>query len=404
MGRKVTCRLHPLANEILKKMIFPVLWDNEVIRIVRYDKLVILYGNKMCIMYKSEHLHDMIRARLRLLDRFLLSLKNINKNVTDFESLYRPRIYDDCIRAINVVAKYNSEEKIYETPAVAANLSTLIKYIGNLLIAECIKEENIEKKNQVEDFLKLIIVDIGISVNKTVVETQSAQRRHKKIKLPSLEDIRKLYEYLRKKRTEAFEILKQSFSYDNWISLAKVTLTSIHVFNRRRAGEIERVLIEDFKNYEKINKNMHKDIYMSLSNANKKIAEKYIRFCIRGKLGRTVPVLLSNELFESINLILHFRNEAEVPAKNPYIFGLPGIKNQRYRYLRACILLRKFSKECNAIESTTLRGTSLRKHVATHCIQLILMIFKYQILLHLWAILKKSIKIIIGNHWQVETY
>jgi len=115
---------------------------------------------------------------------------------------------------------------------------------------------------------------------------------------------------------------------------------------------------------------MYKDIYMSLSNANKKIVEKYIRFCIRGKLGRTVPVLLSNELFESINLILHFRNEAEVPAKNPYIFGLPGIKNQRYRYLRACILLRKFSKECNAIESTTLRGTTLRKHVATHCIQL----------------------------------
>jgi len=278
MGRRVTCRVHPLANEILKKMIFPILRDDEVTRIVRYDKLVILYGNKMCIKYKSEHLHDMIRARLRLLGRFLLALKNINKNVTDFESLYRPRIYDDCIRAINVVAKYNSEEKIYETPAVAANLSTLIKYIGNLLIAECIKEENIEKKNQVEDFLKLIIVDIGISVNKTVVETQSAQRRHKKIKLPSLEDIRKLYEYLRKKRTEAFEILKQSFSYDNWISLAKVTLTSIHVFNRRRAGEIERVLIEDFKNYEKINKNMHKDIYMSLSNANKKIAEKYIRF------------------------------------------------------------------------------------------------------------------------------
>jgi len=37
-----------------------------------------------------------------------------------------------------------------------------------------------------------------------------------------------------------------------------------------------------------------------------------------------VPVLLPNELFESINLILQFRNE--IPAKNPYILGLPGIK------------------------------------------------------------------------------
>lgn len=175
---------------------------------------------------------------------------------------------------------------------------------------------------------------------------------------------------MKKKQTEAFETLKQFFSYHNWVSLAKVTLTSVHVFNRRRAGEIERVLIEDFKNYEKINENMHKDIYTSLSKANKKIAEKYIRFCIRGKLGRTVPVLLSNELFESINIILQLRNEAEVPAKNPYVFGLPGLRNQRYKYLRACNLLREFSTECNAIESTTLRGTTLRKHVATYCIQL----------------------------------
>lgn len=44
---------------------------------------------------------------------------------------------------------------------------------------------------------------------------------------------------------------------------------------------------------------MYNDIYTSLSKENKRIAEKYIRFCIRGKLGRTVPVLLSNDLFES---------------------------------------------------------------------------------------------------------
>jgi len=253
MGRKVTCRLHSSANEIVRKMIFPVR-DDEITRITRYDKVLILYANKMCIKYKSEHHHDMIRARLRLLGRFLLALKDINKNVSDFESLYCPRLYDDCIHAINIVAKYNNEKKIYGTPAVAANLSTLIKYIGNLLIAECIKKEDSGKKIQVEDFLKLIIVDIGTSVNKTVVETQIAQRRHKSTKLPSLEDIKELYEYLRKKRIEAFEALKQSFSYHNWASLAKVTLTSIHVFNRRRAGEIERVskISKIMKEYMKI--------------------------------------------------------------------------------------------------------------------------------------------------------
>ncbi|XP_071581740.1 uncharacterized protein [Temnothorax nylanderi] len=115
---------------------------------------------------------------------------------------------------------------------------------------------------------------------------------------------------------------------------------------------------------------MYSDLYKSLSKEHKKIANKYIRFCIRGKLGRTVPVLLSNDLFESINLILKYRKESNVPEKNPYVFGLPGYNKQRYKYLRACILMRKFSSECNAMQSNTLRGTVLRKHVATYCIQL----------------------------------
>lgn len=113
---------------------------------MRYDKLLIIYANKLCVKYKSQHQHDIIRARLRLLGRFLIALKEINTNVEDFQSLYHPQIYDDCISAINVVAGYDNEEQFYKTPAVAANLSTLIKHIGNLLIMECIKTQDEEKK------------------------------------------------------------------------------------------------------------------------------------------------------------------------------------------------------------------------------------------------------------------
>lgn len=148
-----------------------------------------------------------------------------------------------------------------------------------------------------------------------------------------------------------------------------MTLTSIHVFNRRRAGEIERAYIEDFQNFEKVNENMYRDIYLSLSAEDRQIAEKYVRFCIRGKLGRTVPVLLSSDLFECVIILLKYREKANVPKKNPYIFGLPSVNKHRFRYLRACVLLRTFAKECNASQSTTLRGTSLCKHIVTHCIQ-----------------------------------
>jgi len=374
MGRQITGRLHPKANETFRKIVFPVMNDDKVTRIVRYDELLITYANKMCEKYKVQHQHDMIRARLRLLGRFLLALKNINiqiykyTNIQDFQSLYHPRLYEDCISAINIIAGYDNDTQFYKTPAVASNLSTLIKYVGNILIAECIKKEDEDKKKLVKDFMKLFTVDVSTSVNRTVKETQSAYKRHKKVNLPTLEDIKKLHRHLMDQRTAAYAALKESFSYEKWFALAKVTLTSIHVFNRRRAGEIERAQIEDFTNYVKVNKNMYSDIYKSLSEEDRKIAEKYVRFCIRGKLGRTVPVLLSNEMFDCVTLLLKFRTKANVPKKNPFIFGLPGLNKNRYRYLRACVLMRKFARECNANEST-LRGTTLRKHIATHCIQ-----------------------------------
>jgi len=91
-------------------------------------------------------------------------------------------------------------------------------------------------------------------------------------------------------------------------------------------------------------------------------------YFVRGKLGRTV--LLTNELFHCVILILKWQKEVNVPSKNPYIFGLPSFA--KHRYLRTCVLLCKFAEKCNATSSTTLRGTALRKHVATYCIQLIL--------------------------------
>jgi len=93
MGRKITGRIHELANETLRKTVFPIMREDEVTRIIRYDELLIIYANKLCIKYKSQHQHDMIRARLRVLGRFLLAIKGINKNISDFKSIYKPKIY-----------------------------------------------------------------------------------------------------------------------------------------------------------------------------------------------------------------------------------------------------------------------------------------------------------------------
>lgn len=141
-----------------------------------------MYANKLCAKYKAQHQHDIIRVKLQLLGRLLLILKKINNDIDDFKSFYYPKFYDNCISAINVVARYNDNEKIFETPAVAINLSILIKDVGNFLITECIKQEDTERKKLIEDFLKLL-TDGRTSINTIITETQLMHKRHTKLQL-----------------------------------------------------------------------------------------------------------------------------------------------------------------------------------------------------------------------------
>nr|CAI5851093.1 unnamed protein product [Callosobruchus analis] len=91
---------------------------------------------------------------------------------------------------------------------------------------------------------------------------------------------------------------------------------------------------------------------------------------ICGKLNRMVPVLLDTNLLRCVQTMISNRQFVGVSTKNPYVFGLPGTGEKQFAYLRACNLLRRFSEECGANNPRTLRGTHLRKHIATACITL----------------------------------
>lgn len=199
------------------------------------------------------------------------------------------------------------------------------------------------------------------------METRLQHQRQKNDDLPSLDDIAKLYMYLKCKRQKAFDNLKNEYAYESWLTLIECTLTSVQLFNHKRAGEIERMFITDFEQYKGIDPDAINNLYKNFSLKAQEAAKKYVRFVIRGKLGRTVLVILNHSLLECIKLILQFREKAKVPAENPYIFGLPSYNRKRFKYLRACILMRKFSEDCNAKVAHLLRGTKLRKHIATFC-------------------------------------
>ncbi|KAJ8929268.1 hypothetical protein NQ314_018061 [Rhamnusium bicolor] len=135
----------------------------------------------MSLKYRNQHHHAMIRTRLRLIGRLLLELKKINISITDFASVFKPNNYDSVLEAINVVAKLNAEENKYKSPSTAFACGTLLKKCGKTYISELIKVQNKERKQEVEDFLKLLEEDYGISINKTVLENQLEHKRQRKL-------------------------------------------------------------------------------------------------------------------------------------------------------------------------------------------------------------------------------
>lgn len=369
-GRKVAARLHEKASVDVRKHIFPYLREDEIVRGIRYDELMILYANKQCQKYLShQHQYQMIRARIRLLGRFVHAIKKINGHIKQFADVFQPRYYDATIAAVKVVAEFNEDKRIFEHPATASNLGTNLKQAAEILRSEYIKQEMEHDQKRVDDFLKLMGEDFGVSINKIVAETQTQNNRRKKTVLPTTDDIKKFHSYLKAERIANFQSLQKQFSYKCWKKLAETTLLSLQLFNRRRPGEIERLYLEDFNSYQGIDM-ADKESFNALSEEGKQLARDYVRFEIRGKLGRSVPVLIYTDILDCLKLIVRHRSAAGVPESNQYLFGLPSNDKDRFKYLRACDLMRQYAKECGAEILNALRGTKLRKHIATRCINL----------------------------------
>ncbi|KAG5861198.1 hypothetical protein JTB14_018064 [Gonioctena quinquepunctata] len=264
-GKWVHGQVHENACPVLKNAILPVMREDEVMALIRYDELIISYGNALCTKYRLEHMRPMIRTRLRLIGRFLLEIKKIYEGVTDFASVFTPDRFDAAIEAINALAGLDKTKQEYKSPFTAFEIGSQLKKCGKHFITMCIKSKDKNRKTEVQDFLKILEEELAVCINKTVMENQLQHKRLKKINLPTSQNIAGFNNYLNKKRQLFHKKLEAAFDYNYWKELASLTLISIQTFNRRRAGEVERMMVADFKNYQSMSSNNDPELLDNLS-------------------------------------------------------------------------------------------------------------------------------------------
>ena len=121
--------------------------DDNTTRTVRYDELLILYGNQQCKKLRLPHQHEEIKANLRRLGRFLETIRSFDGSITDMASVFDPKYYNAAIEAVNVLAELDPDTQLYKKPSNATAIGTALKKLGLTLQSQCIKNHDDAKKS-----------------------------------------------------------------------------------------------------------------------------------------------------------------------------------------------------------------------------------------------------------------
>lgn len=145
LATAVEARHHENASPALKK-VFSKLRDDKIVRGIKFDWMVTVYGNKLTAKYTKRNSPEMIRNRIRLIGRVLSVLKIIEPNITDLAGLYVPKYYDRVVESIRAVARVDTDRNEFVAPATASSAVTAIRQIGELLLVEYIKRDDQENQ------------------------------------------------------------------------------------------------------------------------------------------------------------------------------------------------------------------------------------------------------------------
>ncbi|XP_073732486.1 uncharacterized protein [Misgurnus anguillicaudatus] len=340
----------------------------KVLSLMNYDEVSRVIHSDRCIMQLGEHMfnrmgsdvtkHDYIRQKMREVGRLLLEARRITPLKT-MEDFMIPANFKHVISAVKVVSGFDEEKNSYRIPSLALNLGHSLKKICSIVESNAMMYGDHERAECARDFRKVHQARWNEYISAGAITTLKEAKWNAPQIIPFTQDVKVLHAHLEKKRDKFLNKLKNCPSADSYAALAKVTLSQVILFNRRREGEVSRMLLSAFQSRD--SSELHEDIAICLSEFERKLCKHFTRVEIRGKRGRKVPVLLKPSLVSAMELLVETREACGVPNENPFMFARSGAMSA----YRGGECISKAARECGIKNPEALSSTRLRKHIAT---------------------------------------
>ncbi|KAL3882846.1 hypothetical protein ACJMK2_029150 [Sinanodonta woodiana] len=351
----------PEANEALAEVL-STMRNDDVSRVCKSDTLILQLARKETFRLGHEKdAHNYIRSKMRELGRLLICLRTrtgiCNSSLKDF---IEPTKFNDVVEAAREVSQFNEVTHEYTTPSLALKLGHTLKICAKIVKGNALQCGDVVTTTRVVAFSTLCQLKWTDEVSTHALRTLQLKKRNSAMILPLANDVKILTTHLHDQTLIRRNILEDETASTEekkaaWSTLNEITLARIILFNRRRQGEVSRIEVSQ---YGKRHSAAQGEIREMLSTIEQGLCKLFKRLEIKGKKGSTVPVLLTTEVQESLDLLIRNRAIAGAELKNVYLFARSNYGSMGHIRVSDC--LRQFS-----LHPEHIRSTKLRKHIAT---------------------------------------
>ncbi|XP_037877153.1 uncharacterized protein LOC119628419 isoform X2 [Bombyx mori] len=356
------------VNQKLKDDVFPRMRPDKISMFAKKDSLICAFGLQYLRTHREKHFITVTSRKMRELGKLLIEIKKIKPNISSLLDALKPENYGTLVLATKNAASFNNLKDRYDSPTYAMNIATSLKQCCNIALLESYKAEAGINRTEIQIDLKTLTSIIQsnwkFDVSSQAADDLNIKRYNKTTIVPLASDLKCLKDYLNKTAAHAVVKLSESNNSLNcnaFNALIECVFCRLLLLNRRRPGELQRLQLSFYENYDKKDNenNKYEEFDKALSATEKILVNSLKRIVIRGKRGRGVPVLFSKDVQKDIDILISLRHKY-VNTDNDFLFSKAGGS-----VICGYRTIEKYAKACGAKNPKALTSTRLRKHLAT---------------------------------------
>ncbi|XP_035991287.1 uncharacterized protein LOC105936613 [Fundulus heteroclitus] len=275
----------PLCQQISQGVwkLLTVMKDDEVSAAVISDFYILQLAQSFFNKHGQDpSKHEYISRKICEVGRLLL-IQRKEFSIFNIEDAVRPSNFHILIQGVKKVSGFHEDSHSYQTPSLALKLGHSLHKISDLICCPALVSGNDELRKSCQAFKLLYSSKWSELVSHAAKTTLRGTRFNKPSTLPFTEDVQRLHQHLEKITNSASETLRSEPSTQNYKELRRTTLAKLILFNRRRGGEVSKMLLSAF--LERDTTPLHKDVAVDLIEFERRLCAHFSRVEIKGKRG-----------------------------------------------------------------------------------------------------------------------